>query len=336
MGENRMSHTGKKGTNGGTPGDRRGSKQEADFKTEILKMFAEIKQSQNNLEHKLEQVDNKIGKMDKKMDETVNEIKGQIKEVFRRTQLTEEGLKRTRLELKDMKRDKERIKVEVMDLNKAQEEMKDIIAMNELRQKEVNLRLRAVPEIQNENIKEKLIIELAEWMGISAEEMAKNVQNAFRMRVKTTRVKKFTGDCLITFKDKEMRNRILQRNREKRLNIGGNYIVIFKDIPIRLLKRRDSYKRLAQTLKKNKIEFRWEFPEGLSFTYRGKRHRLSSQEETGKFLRKYKELKVEANGAEGAEGGLPEEPGKEEGEEGGEGGSDEEVEEEEEEEPANL
>lgn len=61
-----MSHTGKKGTNGGTPGDRRGSKQEVDFKSDILKMFTEIKQSQANLVHKLEQVDNRIGKMDKK------------------------------------------------------------------------------------------------------------------------------------------------------------------------------------------------------------------------------------------------------------------------------
>lgn len=316
-----MSHTGKKGTNGGTPGDRRGSKQEVDFKSDILKMFTEIKQSQANLVHKLEQVDNRIGKMDKKMDETVNELKGQIKEIFRRTQLTEEGLKKTRIELKDIKREKERIKTEMMDLNKAQEEMKDIIAMNELRQRGVNLRFRAVPETQNENIKERLTMELAEWMGLPAEEMANNIQNAFRMRVNTTRGRKLIGDCLITFKDKEMRNRILQRNREKRLNIDGNYIIIFKDVPIRLLKRRDHYKSLAQVLRRNKIEFRWEFPEGISFVYRGKRHKLSSQEETGKFLRKYKELKVEVNGtgAGGDEGAPSGESG--EGDEEEEGGS---------------
>lgn len=332
-----MSHTGKKGTNGGTPSDRRGSKQEADFKTDILKVLAEIKQSQTNVEHKLEQVDNRIGRLDKKMDETVNELKGQIKEIFRRTQLNEEGLKKTRSELKDIKREKEKMKAEVMDLNKAQEEMKDIIAMNELRQREVNLRLRAVPETQNENVKEKLIKELAEWMGMTVEEMAKNVQSAFRMRVSSTRVKKYTGDCLITFKDKEMRNKILLRNREKRLNIEGNYIIIFKDVPIRLLKRRDSYKLLVQALKKNKIEFRWEFPEGLSFIYRGKKHKLSNQEETGKFLRKYKELRVEMNGKGGAEGGASGESESKEEEEGGGSGPDEETEgEPEEEDPGNL
>lgn len=323
-----MSHTGKKGTNGGTPGERRGSKQEVDFKSDILKMFAEIKQSQANVEHKLELVDKRIGILDKKMEETVNELKGQVKEISRRTQLTEEGLKRTKGEIRDIKRDKEKIKSDVMELSRTQEEIKDIIAMNELRQRGVNLRLRAVSETQNENVKERLTKELAEWMGISVEEMANSVLNAFRMRVNATKAKRFTGDCLITFKNKEMRDRILQRNREKRLNIDGNYIILFKDIPIRLLKKRDSYKPLVQTLRKNKIEFRWEFPEGISFTYRGKRHKLINQEETGKFLRKYKELKTEEQELGRGERAPSGEPRVlEEGEEEGSGSGEEEEEE---------
>lgn len=267
-------------------------------------MFAEIKQSEKNLELKLEQVDNRIGKMDKKIDETVNELKGQLKEVFRRTQAVEEGLKKTRSEMKDVRREEDKIKAEILELNKNQEEMKDLIAMNELRQREVNLRLRAVPELQGENIKEKLITELALWLEIPIEEMANAVQSAFRLKAKSARNKKFVGDCLVTFKEREMRNMILQKNRGKRLNIDGNYVIIFKDIPVRLLKRRDSYKELVQTLKRNNIEFKWEFPEGISFTYKSKRQKLTSPEETGKFLRKYKELKIqkEEDKSEEAEG----------------------------------
>lgn len=326
-----MSNPTKRGAEGGTPVERKGSKQEIDFRADILRMFAEIKQSEKNLEDKLEQVDNKIGKMDKKMDETVNELKGQIKEVFRRTQSVEEGLKKTKLEMKDVKREEEKIKAEMMELSKAQEEMKDVIAMNELRSREVNLRFRAVPETQGENIKDKLTIELAKWMELSVEEMGKAIQNAFRMKVKTIKTKRLTGDCLITFKDRDMRNKILQRNRTKRLNIDGNFIIIFKDIPIRLLKRRDPYKSLVQTLKRNNIEFRWEFPEGISFMYRSKRHKLTNPEETGKFLRKYKELKADSEETKGAEGGIlgqlkPEEEEEENGKK-----TDEEEEEEEEE-----
>uniref|UniRef100_A0A670KNA3 L1 transposable element RRM domain-containing protein n=1 Tax=Podarcis muralis TaxID=64176 RepID=A0A670KNA3_PODMU len=210
-----------------------------------------------------------------------------------RTQAVEEGLKKTRLEMKDVRREEDRIKADILDLNKNQEEMKDLIAMNELRQKEVNLRLRAVPETQGENIKVKLTTELATWLEIPIEEMANAIQSAFRLKTKSAKNKRFVGDCLVVFKEREMRNMILQKNKEKRLNIGGNYIIIFKDIPVRLLKRRDSYKELVQALKRFNIEFKWEFPEGISFIYKSKRQKLTSPEETSKFLRKYKELRVD-------------------------------------------
>lgn len=335
-----MSHIPKKGGEGGTPGDRRGSKPDTDFKAEILKMFAEIRQSEKNMEDKLEhvntrieQVDTRIGKMDQKIDETVRELRGQIKDVSKRTQSLEEGMKKTRVEMKEVKREEEKLKTGLFEVNKTQEEVWDAIAMNELRQREVNLRLRAVPETQGENIREKLTIEIAQWLAIQKEEVERSVQNAFRIRTRTTRTKKMPGDCLITFKDKDMRNLILQKNRERRLNIDGNYIIIFKDIPVRLLKRRDPYKPLVQILKKNKIEFKWEFPQGISFTYKSKKHRLISPEETSKFQRRYRELTVEEEEERGAVGGVGllerkylEEKGKENGE-----SEDEEEEEEEEE-----
>uniref|UniRef100_A0A670IAP6 L1 transposable element RRM domain-containing protein n=1 Tax=Podarcis muralis TaxID=64176 RepID=A0A670IAP6_PODMU len=228
--------------------------------------------------------------MDKKIEETVSELRGQIKEVSRKV---DEGLKKSKQEIKEMKREEEKMKNEIADLNRTQEELKDSIAMNELKQKEVNLRLRQVPETQNENIKERLIKEFARWMEMSEAEIARSIQNAFRMKSKTNKLKKFPGDCVVIFKDREMRNLILHRNREKRLYIDGNYIIIFKDIPIRLLKRREAYKPLVQLLKKNRIDFRWEFPEGVSFFYKGVKRRLTSPEEVGKFTRRYKELQQE-------------------------------------------
>uniref|UniRef100_A0A670HLT9 L1 transposable element RRM domain-containing protein n=1 Tax=Podarcis muralis TaxID=64176 RepID=A0A670HLT9_PODMU len=269
-----MSHLQKKASEGGTPAERRGSKQESDFKGEILKMFAEIKsdikQSERNIETKVEQMDKRIGQVDKKIDVTVNELKGQLKEVSRRTQTLEEGMKRTKSEMKEMRKEEEKIKTGMSEMNKSQEEVWDAIAMNELRQRKVNLRLRSVPETQGENIKEKLITEIAQWLELQTEEMAKTVQNAFRMKVRTTKARKFPGDY----------------------------------IPIRLLKRRDPYKPMVQILKKNKIEFKWEYPEGISFFYKSKRHRHTSPEETSKFLRRYKELRADDEEARDAELGM--------------------------------
>lgn len=88
----RMSHTQKKGE-GGTPAERKGSRQESEIKGDLIKMFTELKsdlkskirKSEKNIETKLEQMDKKID-VTKKIDESVNEIKGQMKEMTKRTQ----------------------------------------------------------------------------------------------------------------------------------------------------------------------------------------------------------------------------------------------------------
>lgn len=45
--------------------------------------------------------------------------------------------------------------------------------------KETNLRLRSVPEVQGEVIKEKLTSEVAQWLEMEVEEVAKTIQNTF-------------------------------------------------------------------------------------------------------------------------------------------------------------
>lgn len=210
-------------------------------------------------------------------------------------------MKRTKLEMREVRKEEEKIRAEMSEVNRTQEEIWDAVAMNELRQRESNLKLRSVPETQGEKIKEKLTAEIAQWLNMEIEEVEKTIQNAFRIKIRTTKAKKSPGDCLIIFKDKEMRDLILQKkNREKRLNIDGNYIIIFKDVPVRLLKKRDRYRQLVQTLKKNGIEFKWEFPEGVIFTYKGKRHRLTKSEDVEKKFRRYRELTREGEVAEGA------------------------------------
>lgn len=82
-----MSHTQKK-TEGATPGERKSSRQEPDWKADIVKMFSElktdIKSSEKNLESKLGQMETKLEQMDNKIDLTVNELKDQMKEIVKK------------------------------------------------------------------------------------------------------------------------------------------------------------------------------------------------------------------------------------------------------------
>lgn len=73
-----------------------------------------------------------------------------------------------------------------------------------------------------------------------------------------------------------------------KLVIDDRPIKIFKEIPKRILKKRQNYKTVTEALKKNSIRFWWEFPEGITFTYKDRRKTFRSVDELGKFWRKYK------------------------------------------------
>lgn len=45
---------------------------------------------------------------------------------------------------------------------------------------------------------------------------------------------------------------------------------------------------MKDVLKCNAIPFRWEFPEGISFTYKGKKQRCRDSSDVEKFWRKYR------------------------------------------------
>lgn len=178
-------------------------------KGDVAKMFAElkkdikdIKQSEKNMESRWEQ-------RDKKLDLTVNEMKAQIKDVSKRTQNLEERLKPMQRKVRNFKKEGEKNKSAVSELNKEQKELWDAIVVQELKQREINLRIRSLPETAGQNILEELIIEIAQWQGIAKDEFANTVLNAFRIKVKSKKGKKFPGDCLMIFKDKQMRNLIL-------------------------------------------------------------------------------------------------------------------------------
>uniref|UniRef100_A0A670I952 exodeoxyribonuclease III n=1 Tax=Podarcis muralis TaxID=64176 RepID=A0A670I952_PODMU len=81
--------------------------------------------------------------------------------------------------------------------------------------------MRGIPEGQGENIKGKITVELALWLELPTEDVEKAIQSAFRLKAKIPKNKKFVGDCLIIFKDKEIKNKILHKSREKSWNVNG-------------------------------------------------------------------------------------------------------------------
>lgn len=288
----KMTNGAKKGV--ATPAERRSSRQEdakeskeiKDYSSLMAEIRKEFKNNEQYIERKLLEVQDTL---DKKLEGVVGELTGKVKDLSVRTKVLEDSMKKVQKDTKTSKKEVDRIRVEVKEIERVQEELLDNMAMTQMRQNQTNLKLRGVPETPNENIRSKMIKELATWLNKSEEEINCHLVNVFRIRPKLDRArkKKLPGDVIVMFNTLEIRNEILQQNHIKRLYIGGSPIIIFREIPSRFLRRREPYKKLTNQLKKNGILYRWEFPEGVSFYFKEKRFKLSTSIELQKFARRY-------------------------------------------------
>lgn len=170
--------------------------------------------------------------LDKKLEGVVRELTSKVKDLAVRSKTLEDSMSQTQKELKKTKRETEQVRGEV-----TQEVMLDNMALLEMRQKQLNLKFRGIPEEANQNIRAKIIRELSIWIYLKEEDIGFTIGNAFRIKVKSAKakVKKLPGDVLVMFNLMDMRNEILRLNYNRNLCIEGKKIIIFKEIPSRFL-----------------------------------------------------------------------------------------------------
>ena len=183
------------------------------------------------------------------------------------------------------------------------QKLQDQMALLEMKQRELYLRFRAVPEHTPEgNLREKMVTALSDLVGIQQLEMDKMIDTVYRTNSAYAKKRKEPGDCLILFTSRTIKDRILQSHFQKQLVIDDQKVLILKEIPVSLLVKRKPYKYLTEVLRRNRIHFRWEFPEGISFMFKGKKYRFTEILKVDEFWRKYKkELGGEQSGLEKGE-----------------------------------
>ncbi|XP_077776092.1 uncharacterized protein LOC144325741 isoform X2 [Podarcis muralis] len=160
------------------------------------------------------------------------------------------------------------------------------LSLLELQRKEKNLKLRLVPESEGDSLVDFLTQNFSEFWQEDLQEEEFEITTAFRLG---RRQGKKPRDCLITLRSKEERDKILNLHYQKALEIENSQVQIFKDIPKYILEVRAFYKDLAYLLKKNIIPFRWEFPQGLSFNFKGRKVKIRTVQDKEQFLERYQE-----------------------------------------------
>ncbi|XP_077778999.1 uncharacterized protein LOC144326337 [Podarcis muralis] len=210
-----------------------------------------------------------------------------VQETKIKVQKQVESMKKSLQEQREMKRHQEKNKEETDELRKIQEDTWDSLAILQMKQREMILRVRGVKENQDEDIFTKLTKAIAEWLGVQEQEMILDIEKIFRIKVDKTKTRKGPGDCLMFLNSRLLRDKLLLKGRTDPLCIEGRQVEFMREIPTRLLRRRYNYRFMTSALKKNKIRFKWEFPEGLSFAYKDRRRSFRSVEDTKIFWRKY-------------------------------------------------
>ncbi|XP_060126210.1 uncharacterized protein LOC132591496 [Zootoca vivipara] len=272
---------------------------------DIGEMRREFTEMKSDLNEKVKSLEEKFDKMDTKTEDNANSIKeleSQMKEVIEenkemkkeveelKTKISqlEEASKKSTREYREHKKESEKIRKENEEFKIKQEATWDALSILQMQAKERILRLRGVPEKQEEDIQKLIIVPLAKWIGISEEKMMENTESIFRVNSKKAKANRWPGDCLITLTSNKIRNMMLRNRRKNPLKIEGEEIIILKEIPPRILKKREKYHFLVNALNSKGIYYKWEIPEGITFTFKGIRKRIERLEDAEKFLRTYR------------------------------------------------
>ncbi|XP_077157993.1 uncharacterized protein LOC143819831 [Paroedura picta] len=222
--------------------------------------------------------------------EAINQLSLNIKELTKKQGGLEETTKKIVEDLKEIKRRMDNNEQTVETIREEREKLEDQMAMLEYRQREHTLRFRGLPDKDKDDIdiRKFMIDGLAKLLNINAEYMEDQVDTVFWVNSVYAKQHKLPRDCLIQFTTRNIKDQILQEHYKTPFCVAGERIKILKEIPARLLRKRKDYNFLSTALKNKGIKYRWELPEGISFSYRGKKYKFTEQIKTQAFWRKYK------------------------------------------------
>lgn len=249
---------------------------------EILEQLAALNKKADEQAAKFDQVTATINKLTDQVAQNTQAIGNFEKTISENRKLAEDANTKADQNKKRI----EELRGEVRPLSRQVTEQQAYLSMAELKNRESNLRIRNIPELEKEDLAGFLTAEISKFWGL-AEEKDFKIVTAFRLGRVAKKDK--PRDCLIILRYKQEKDNILGLHFKNPLVIQGKTAEIFRDIPKQLLDLRTIYKDLARLLRNNTIPYRWEFPQGLSFNLKGKKVRIRTAEEQEKFLNDYGE-----------------------------------------------
>jgi len=171
---------------------------------DMKKILEAILTLDKKIEVKIEELDKKIEvkieELDKKIEAKIEELDKRIEvKIEVETQIIKEVVNSLSGELKDTQGKVQKLEEKTEDVIKDMEDNLDRMALAELREKEYILRLRAVPEQEDEDTRGRMICELAKFLEREEQELDIEIDKIFRVNSRYARIKKVSRDILVYF-----------------------------------------------------------------------------------------------------------------------------------------
>ncbi|XP_015276813.1 PREDICTED: apolipoprotein A-IV-like [Gekko japonicus] len=183
------------------------------------------------------------------------------------------------------------------------------------------LRLQNLEEQEGEDVQQNVIKLLAEYIQEEDEIKVKNdIEAIYHVNTTYTRKNKLPPEVHIRFAKKSLRQQILTTAMQRPLMRHKKEIKILRDVPWRKREKRKLYKKLVNPIRKKGIKFKWLTPEGITFNYKERWHKINSVFKLEEFIRRFgEELEIPITEESQSQGEEEEEEEEEEGPEKQEG-----------------
>uniref|UniRef100_A0ACB8FIM3 Uncharacterized protein n=1 Tax=Sphaerodactylus townsendi TaxID=933632 RepID=A0ACB8FIM3_9SAUR len=221
----------------------------------------------NELEGKINEMDNKFNKVSTEINELKNEIKI-IKDLGQKVGELEQRC----LQMEDQQKESEK---RIVDWEDEFRKLENQMLLVELHQKQNILRLRGVPEKEGEKIRKEIIINLAKYLDTEEDVLEEDIEKIFRINTKQGENRR-ERDILIFFSRLKTKEEILKKNTKSKLKINLKDVLILKEIPYKILRKRREYDFVTNILRRENIRYKWEDIEGFSVTYKEKKMKITT------------------------------------------------------------
>lgn len=257
--------------------------------SEQMAILEELKTLYNDMKEDIQALKRDMNAMRKEIKQEIRqEIRAELKDIKETLGKATEDIRQMESKVEKIEGKTDKVNKRISEIEKKYERDLDERALQDLKQRENCIKIRGLREKEDENLYEYLVPRLAEYVGAEQEQFQWEISKLFRINSKIARQKKLPRDVVIYFTRKKIRDEIIQLNYEQSLEVEGKELIIYKDIPLRILKKRNEYRPLITLLRNNDIIYRWDRLEGVIFKFKAETFRINSVLKMKDFIKKHR------------------------------------------------